>query len=106
MCTMRLGQSRALAPQTDVAGESMMETFSTRDEVQYLTGRQIKTKQAEMLRRMGIPFFLNAGGRPIVARVAIEGRGGSVAVISPKWVPRVLGERHGAIQSEIFRMGA
>jgi len=74
----------------------MMETFLTREEVQYLTGRQIKTKQAEMLRRMGIPFFLNAGGRPIVARVAIEGRGAGGEFISPKWVPRVLGERYGA----------
>ncbi|VVE56415.1 hypothetical protein PCA20602_05100 [Pandoraea capi] len=73
-----------------------METFLTREEVQYLTGRQIKTKQAEALRRMGIPFFLNAGGRPIVARVAIEGRGGDLVVGKPRWAPRVLEDGHGA----------
>ncbi|AJP57974.1 hypothetical protein UC34_15350 [Pandoraea vervacti] len=73
-----------------------METFLAREEVQYLTGRQIKTKQAEALRRMGVPFFLNAGGRPIVARVAIEGRGGEAVVSTPRWVPRVLEGEHGA----------
>ncbi|WP_374626564.1 DUF4224 domain-containing protein [Pandoraea sp.] len=45
---------------------------------------------------MGVPFFLNAGGRPIVTRVAVEGRGGAVELSKPKWVPRVLEGGHGA----------
>ncbi len=72
-----------------------METFLTREEVVYLTGRQVKTKQAEMLRRMGVPFFLNAGGRPIVTRVAVEGRGDALDVRKPGWNPRVLEGDHG-----------
>ncbi len=78
------------------AGEVSMDTFLTQQEVEYLTGRRVKAKQAEILRRMGVPFFLNAGGRPIVTRVAIEGRGGAVELSKPKWVPRVLEGRHGA----------
>ncbi|WP_260466815.1 DUF4224 domain-containing protein [Pandoraea apista] len=72
-----------------------METFLTREEVVYLTGRQVKTKQAETLRRMGVPFFLNAGGRPIVTRVAVEGRGDALEVSKPRWTPRVLEGDHG-----------
>ena len=77
------------------AGEVSMDTFLTQEEVEYLTGRRVKAKQAEILRRMGVPFFLNAGGRPIVTRVAIEGRGGAAELSRPKWVPRVLEGRHG-----------
>ncbi|WP_423378171.1 DUF4224 domain-containing protein [Burkholderia sp. LMG 32019] len=43
-------------------------------ELAVLTGRKIKSKQVEALRRMGVPFFVNACGRAVVARSAIEGR--------------------------------
>jgi hypothetical protein len=42
-------------------------------EVRALTGKAQKTKQVEQLRKMGIPFFVNAAGHPIVARAAVEG---------------------------------
>ena len=54
-----------------------MDTFLTPDEIRYLTGRKVKAKQVDALRRMGVPFFINACGRAIVARSAIEGRTGS-----------------------------
>jgi hypothetical protein len=47
--------------------------------------------QIEALRTMGIPFFINGIGRPVVARSAVEGR--KVAAAVPKkqaWVPDVL----------------
>jgi len=54
--------------------------FLTEDEVGILTGikrgRNGKSGyqlQAEQLRRMGLPFFVNACSRPIVTRVAVEG---------------------------------
>jgi hypothetical protein len=34
----------------------------------------IKSKQIEALRRMGLPFHVNAVGKPVVTAAAIEGR--------------------------------
>jgi hypothetical protein len=67
----------------------MNETFLSSQELVVLTGRKVKSKQVEALRRMGLPFFVNACGRPVVARSAIEG-GKSVASRS-SWSPSVLG---------------
>lgn len=39
-----------------------------------LTGRKIKSLQIEQLCRMGIPFQINAVGKPVVTVAAIEGR--------------------------------
>lgn len=68
----------------------MSDTFLTRDELAELTGRKHKRLQAEQLRKMGLPFWINAANAPIVARIAIEG--GMRRVPAPKaaWVPRVL----------------
>lgn len=52
----------------------MSAVFLEPGEVAELTGRKIKSKQIEILRRMGIPFFVNACGKPVVTRNAIEGR--------------------------------
>lgn len=38
--------------------------FLTEDEVAILTGRKIKKLQVEALRKMGVPFFVNAANRP------------------------------------------
>jgi hypothetical protein len=47
--------------------------------------------QIEALRRMGLPFFINDIGRPVVARSVIEGRAKSATVPKKKeWVPDVL----------------
>lgn len=51
-----------------------MSIFLTIDEVAELTGRKIKSKQIEALRKMGLPFHVNAVGKPVVTAAAIEGR--------------------------------
>lgn len=51
-----------------------MSTFLTLDEVATLTGRRIKSKQVEQLRTMGIAYWVNAIGRPVVTVAAVEGR--------------------------------
>ncbi|WP_176317529.1 DUF4224 domain-containing protein [Burkholderia vietnamiensis] len=64
-------------------------------ELAVLTGRKVKSKQVEALRRMGVPFFINACGRAIVARSAIEGRanvsGRTESGVRSGWRPAVLG---------------
>lgn len=66
--------------------------FLTAEELRVLTGRTFKRLQIEALRKMGIPFFVNAMGRAIVARTAIEGNGKAASATPPKqgWMPRVL----------------
>lgn len=51
-----------------------MDTFLTTDAVVRLTGRRRKSKQVEQLRQMGLPFWVNAIGEPIVTVAAVEGR--------------------------------
>lgn len=53
----------------------MPDMFLTKDEIATLTARKIKSLQIEQLRKMGIPFWVNAVGRPVVARAVIEGCG-------------------------------
>ncbi|MBR7973937.1 DUF4224 domain-containing protein [Burkholderia vietnamiensis] len=69
--------------------------FLSSVELALLTGRKIKSKQVEALRRMGVPFFVNACGRAVVARSAIEGRtsvsGRSDSGAPSGWSPAVLG---------------
>lgn len=50
-----------------------MSMFLTKEELATLTGRKIKSLQIEQLRKMGVPFFVNAVGQAVVARAAIEG---------------------------------
>lgn len=51
-----------------------MGLFLTQSDLAELTGRKIKSKQIEVLRRMGLPFHVNAAGKPVVALCTIEGR--------------------------------
>lgn len=51
-----------------------MSIFLTRDEVAELTGRKIKARQIEHLHSLGLVFWINAHGVPVVPRAAIEGR--------------------------------
>jgi hypothetical protein len=62
-------------------------TFLDDAEVIKLTGRSFKKLQIEALRNMGVPFFINAMGRAVVTRTAVEGQ--KVAPPSEKkaWVP-------------------
>lgn len=66
--------------------------FLTPEDVAILTGRKTKTKQIEALRSMGIPFFVNAIGHPIVARAVVEG-GKQPEPARPKWESRILREQ-------------
>ena len=47
--------------------------FLSDAELRELTSFAQKAKQVAELRRLGIAFWLNASGRPIVARATIEG---------------------------------
>ncbi|MDQ2822765.1 MAG: DUF4224 domain-containing protein [Pseudomonadota bacterium] len=49
-------------------------TFLTMEAVAMLTGRRRKSKQVEALRMMGLPFWVNPIGQPIVTVAAVEGR--------------------------------
>jgi hypothetical protein len=51
-----------------------MDTFLTTEAMIRLTGRRRKTKQIEALRTMGLPFWVNAIGEPVVTVAAVEGR--------------------------------
>lgn len=79
------------------------EMFLTAAEVGELTGikkgKRIggrlvprEVLQAQQLRSVGVPFYPNARGRPIVARAVIEGR--NVPAPAPEkhrgWQPRVM----------------
>jgi hypothetical protein len=66
-------------------------TFLDRDEIKELTGRTQVARQIEALASMGIPFFVNGVGRPVVTRSAVEGRSAAAQESKKKaWIPRVL----------------
>jgi len=67
----------------------MSDTFLTPDEIAELTGRSFASRQIEALRAMGVPFWVNAVGRPVVARAAIQAQT-SRPVIDRPWTPRPL----------------
>lgn len=67
-----------------------MSMFLTKEELVILTGRTFKRLQIEQLRKMGVPFFVNAVNAPIVARATIEGRASKVEPQKPKWVSNAL----------------
>jgi len=64
-----------------------MSIFLEPSDIAELTGYRLKSAQVEQLRVMGIPFFVNAAGRPVVTRAAVEGRKDAQDV-KPKWQPR------------------
>jgi hypothetical protein len=74
-----------------------MSLFLTTDDLAELTGIKVgkagksrEQRQVQALRTMGIPFWVNAIGRPVVAKAAIEGRGQAEAPPT-NWQPAVLG---------------
>lgn len=68
----------------------MSQTFLDSGEVKELTGRTKIALQIAQLSKMGVPFFINAVGRPIVPRAAIEGRATTASAPKKPWVPKVL----------------
>jgi hypothetical protein len=73
-----------------------MSTFLEQAEIATLTGRKFKSRQIDPLRRMAIPFFVNATGHPVVARGDLRCRPAE-AEQKKDWVPKVLRTRsHGS----------
>lgn len=71
-----------------------MSAFLDPADVAFLTGikrgRNGQSRdelQAAQLRQMGVPFYLNAARRPIVARAAVEGGQVSKQEKSTPWRP-------------------
>ena len=62
------------------------EMFLCDDDMALLTGYKRKALQVQQLRRMGIPFFVNAAGQPIVAKAVVEGRKDTAPKV-PTWEP-------------------
>lgn len=63
--------------------------FLSDEELITLTGRRMKSRQIDALRKMGVAFRVNATGHAVVTRAAIEGRKEEPAP-RPKWTPRVI----------------
>ena len=68
--------------------------FLNPDELALLTGFHRKGRQVEQLRRMGIAFYVNGCGRPIVARTVIEGT--AEGALPRTWAPSVVKLAKGA----------
>lgn len=51
----------------------MTDMFLSKEDVAILAGIKIRSKQIAQLRRMGLPFWVDALGVPVVPRSAIEG---------------------------------
>lgn len=73
-----------------------MTLFLTQQEIDQLTGirrgltegREKLTKfqrQVVFLRRQGIPFVVNAAGRPVIIRAVLEGVQATAAAAQPGW---------------------
>jgi hypothetical protein len=58
----------------NLSGTIEQSTFLSTEAVAMLTGRRRKSKQVEALRMMGLPFWVNPIGQPIVTVAAVEGR--------------------------------
>lgn len=55
-----------------------------------LTGRKLRRLQIDALKRMLIPFHVNAIGRPVVTRSAIIGNQQPAANSTRGWSPKVV----------------
>lgn len=65
----------------------MSATFLNPDELVELTGCKQRSRQILQLRKMGLAFWVNAAGNPVVSRSVIEGRKDPepVKTWTPKW---------------------
>lgn len=65
--------------------------FLTPEELATLTGRKRAAGQIAQLKLMGLPFFVNAAGRPIITRAAVEGSAAMAQYQQPvTWTPKPL----------------
>lgn len=65
----------------------MSDMFLTKAEVAELTGRKVRSLQIAQLRKMAIPFWVNALDAPVVPRSAIDGKKQVPAVPREKVIP-------------------
>jgi hypothetical protein len=49
------------------------DDFLDDDALRKLTGYKVARLQIDQLRRLGLPFFVNGHGKPVVPRSAVEG---------------------------------
>ncbi|PZX29421.1 uncharacterized protein DUF4224 [Cupriavidus phytorum] len=68
----------------------MSGTFLSDDELAALTGRKVKSKQIDQLKKMGVPFYVNASGRAVVVRSVVEGQKAKAEPAQRGWMPRVI----------------
>ena len=61
----------------EIVAAKAPKTFLSHDEISELTGRRAHKLQIETLRKQGVAFFLNAAGKPVVPRSAIDGKPGA-----------------------------
>ena len=64
------------------------DDFLDDDALVAFTGKRQKSKQIEQLRRMGVRFFVNAAGHPVVTDAAVNGKQPAKQgkpAWSPKW---------------------
>jgi len=67
--------------------------FLTDQEMIELTGRKVRRLQIEQLKRMLIPFHVNALGRPVVTRAVLAGAYTAKQEATHRgWAPRVVNE--------------
>lgn len=66
--------------------------FLDEDQLRKLTGFAHKARQVAQLRKMGVPFYINGRGAPVVACSVVQGLKPAPEALAPKttWVPRVL----------------
>lgn len=65
--------------------------FLDEAELRDLTGRKLRRLQVEALAAMGVPYRINAAGRPVVCRAHVEGRTDPASAAAPTtWKPAVL----------------
>ncbi|WP_223116007.1 DUF4224 domain-containing protein [Oryzomicrobium terrae] len=67
--------------------------FLTAEEISTLTGRRLRRLQIEALRRMMIPFHVNAIGHPVVTRQAVTGAGHHLPAATKSWQPKAVERR-------------
>lgn len=71
-----------------------MTTFLAAQDIITLTGIRCaksgqtrEQRQIAALSKMGVPHFVNAAGRPVVARAAVEGQASSATAQAGEWEP-------------------
>jgi hypothetical protein len=64
-----------------------MSIFLEQSDVAILTGKKLKAQQVDVLRGMGILFYVNAAGHPVVPKSAVEGLNKPIEQQDKPWVP-------------------